>query len=129
MIRPISSLVFAFAVNASSTTLPPEHRDPTLKAKLCAEHGMTRQECENFEADHIIPLCLRLPGLDVLSNMQLQACDEWRRGPRSVPICVAGLAYRKDLVERRVCREVERGLMTPEEGAKVFTDHEEPGGW
>jgi hypothetical protein len=61
-----------------------------------------------MEADHIVPLCLaRTPAeykaLDVLDNIQMQTCDRWEKASDGVPVCEAGVAWRKDQVEKSMC--------------------------
>lgn len=96
-------------------------RNPHLKAQACARDHITPAQCKHLEADHLIPICGHGP--DVLSNIQMQPCDQWKLDQHGIPECVAGEAHRKDLEEWSWCAEMRHGKVTPEELASYFTSH------
>lgn len=63
-----------------------------VRVNPCPVTGEGRGPCPGWVVDHIVPLCAGGP--DEPGNMQWQRADE---------------ALKKDVVERRVCREMRRG--------------------
>jgi hypothetical protein len=68
-------------------------RSPALRAEFqrlepCPATGLPRGACPGYEVDHVVPLCLGGPRVDIISNLQWLTVEEHRRKTvRDIQLC------------------------------------------